>query len=126
MPLMLLLKSTLPYVPRRLGVWRLPSCSSSMSRSRWCVLAECEWPCRDMDDRGRLSGVRVDVRDMGLGGAMSVREGGRAYEDMLARELGRLLSASGARFGSGPNDRRFMLEVLSLGTWPCRDEADGR
>lgn len=90
------------------------------------MLAECEWLWRDMDDRGRLSGVRVDVRDMGLGGAMSVRDGGRAYDDMLARELGRLLSASGARFGRGANDRRFMLEVLSLGTWPCRDEVDGR
>lgn len=42
---------------------------------------------------------------------------------MLARELGRLLSASGARFGNGPNDNRLTPDVLSLGT--CPDLAEG-
>jgi hypothetical protein len=40
---------------------------------------------------------------------------------MLARELGLLLSASGARFGSGPKDSLLTPEVLSLGTWPDFD-----
>lgn len=75
-----------------------------------------------MDDRGRPSGVlapAMDVREIGRGGGtISVRDGGRAYDDMLARELGRLLSASGARLGSGPNDSLLIPDVLSLGTWP--------
>lgn len=50
-----------------------------------------------------------------------MREDGRACDDMLARELGLLLSASGARFGSGPKDSRLIPEVLSLGTWPDLD-----
>lgn len=75
-----------------------------------------------MDDRGLPRGVLapdIDVREIGRGGGtMSVLEAGRAYDDMLARELGRLLSASGARFGNGPKERRLIPEVLSLGTWP--------
>lgn len=54
---------------------------------------------------------------MGRGGAISVREDGRAYDEILARELGRLMSESGLRFGSGPKDSRLIPEVLSLGTW---------
>ncbi len=92
------------------------------------VLEEC--PCRDNDDLGRFSGVRdplKDVRDIGRGGGtMSVRDEGRAYDDILARELGLLLSASGARFGNGPKDRRLTPDVLSLGTWPGLDVVDDR
>lgn len=66
-------------------------------------------------------GVRApesEERDMGRGGGtISVRDDGRAYDDILARELGRLASESGLRFGSGPKDRRLIPEVLSLGTW---------
>lgn len=72
------------------------------------------------DDRGLPSGVRApdrDVRDMGLGGGtISVREDGRAKDEILARELGRLASESGLRLGSGPKDKRLIPEVLSLGT----------
>ena len=47
---------------------------------------------------------------------MSVREDGLA-EDILARELGRLKSDSGPRFGRGPNDKRLTRDSLSRGTW---------
>lgn len=72
-----------------------------------------------MDDLGLPRGVRAppnDVLDTGRGGAISVREDGLA-DDMLARELGRLKSDSGPRFGRGPKDRRLTLDSLSRGTW---------
>jgi hypothetical protein len=56
----------------------------------------CEWLCIEplKDDFGRPNGVRapdIDDRDMGRGGGtMSVRDAGLAYDDTLARELGRL------------------------------------
>jgi hypothetical protein len=77
-----------------------------------------------MDERGRPSGVLApesDARDMGRGGAMSVRDGGRAYELRLARELGLLTSDSGPLLGSGPNDNLLMPDVLSRGAWLGRD-----
>lgn len=48
---------------------------------------------------------------------MSVRDEGLAEDEMLARELGRLISDSGPRFGRGPKERRPTLDSLSLGTW---------
>ena len=47
---------------------------------------------------------------------MSVRDAGLAIDEMLARELGRLISDSGPRFGNGPNERRATLDSLSRGT----------
>ena len=47
---------------------------------------------------------------------MSVRDDGRAYDDMLVRELGRLVSPSGPRCGKTPNDSLF-IEELGRGTW---------
>jgi hypothetical protein len=116
--------SNFEYVPRRLGV--LNSLSSSSARSFRLMLAE--WPCMEppIEERGLPIGVLVpvsDVRDAGRG-IMSVRDGGRAYDETLARELGRLISESGPRLGRGPNDRRLTPEVLSRGTWLPFDEAD--
>lgn len=110
--------SNLEYSPRRLGVRNSPSPSSSSSMR--LMLAEC--PCTEplSDDLGRPSGVRApesEDRDRGRGGAISVREGGRAEDEILARELGRLISDSGPRFGSGPYERRPTLDSLSRGTW---------
>ena len=119
--------SIFEYVPRRLGVLNSPSNSSSMR------LMLAERPCIGplIDDRGRPSGVRVpdmDVRDTGRGGAiMSFLDAGLAYEEMLALELGRLMSESGPRFGSGPGpkERRLIPDVLSRGTWLLDIEARG-
>lgn len=74
-------------------------------------------------------GVRVPVRDVRETGrgimSPAVREGGRAYDEMLARELGLLISDSGPpRFGSGPNDSRLTPDVLSRGTWLPFDVAE--
>lgn len=59
---------------------------------------------------------------------MSVRDKGRAYDDMLARELGRLwlASDSGARFGRGPKESLLTPDVLSRGTWLGRDDVEER
>lgn len=65
---------------------------------------------------------------MGRGGGMSrasaLRLTGRAYEDTLARELGRddsdssplLLLAPPPRLGRGPNDKRLTPDVDRRGT----------
>lgn len=92
------------------------------------MLAEWLWSEPPRLDRGRPMGVRVpvrDVRDAGRG-IMSVRDGGRAYDETLARELGRLISESGPRFGRGPGpyDRRLTPEVLSRGTWLPLDDVE--
>ena len=80
-----------------------------------------------MEDLGRPSGVRApesDVRDMGRGGGtISVRDDGLACDEILARELGRLMSESGPRFGRGPKDSRLTADVLSRGTWLDLDPA---
>lgn len=48
---------------------------------------------------------------------MSVLLAGRAYDETLARELGREASEStGLRLGRGPNDKRLTPDVLSRGT----------
>jgi hypothetical protein len=59
-----------------------------------------------------------DARETGRGiPSPAAREGGRAYEVILARELGLLISSGPPRFGNGPNDRRLTPDVLSRGTW---------
>ena len=93
-----------------------------------------EWLCNEppIDDLGRPKGVLApdtDVRDTGRRGAtMSVLDEGLAYDDTLARELGRLwlASDSGARFGRGPNDSRLIPDVLSRGTWLGLEDVEHR
>ena len=57
---------------------------------------------------------------------MSVRDAGLAMEEILALELGLLISDSELRFGRGlgPYESLLMPDVLSLGTWllPEMDE----
>ena len=55
----------------------------------------------------------------------AAREGGRAYDVILARELGLLISSGPPRFGNGPNDSRLTPDVLSRGTWLPLDVDDG-
>lgn len=117
------------YVPLLLGVLNSPFSSPSSISMRLLILAEraCRLPPKEL--RGRPRGVRVPdilVRLMGRGGAISVRLDGLAYDEMLARELGRDIveslcsrPAPGFRFGSGPKDNRLTPEVLSRGT--CLD-----
>lgn len=83
------------------------------------MLAEWPWTEPDIDDRGRPRGVRAppsEDRDTGRGGAISVRDEGRA-DERLARELGRLISESGPRLGRGPNDSLLTRDSLRRGTW---------
>jgi hypothetical protein len=87
------------------------------------MLAEC--PCMPMELRGRPRGVRapeMELRLMGRGGGIiSVLLDGRAYDEMLARELGRDIDASespcGLRLGRGPKDSLLTPEVLGRETW---------
>jgi hypothetical protein len=59
-----------------------------------------------------------DARETGRGiPSPAAREGGRAYEVTLARELGLLISSGPPRFGNVPNDKRLTPDVLSRGTW---------
>jgi hypothetical protein len=101
--LVLDLGSNFEYMLLRLGVLKSPSSSSSSSSMR-LTLAECPWYDPPMDERGRPSGVRAppsEALDTGRGGAISLLDAGRA-DDMLARELGLLISDSGFRLGRGP------------------------
>lgn len=86
------------------------------------MLAEC--PCMPMELRGRPRGVRapeMELRLMGRGGSISVRLDGRAYDEILARELGRDMDASespcGLRLGRGPKDSLLTPDVLGRDTW---------